>query len=139
MIDNRSLGYGFVQFGSYIEAHRAMKAVNGVTFKDRPIAVDWVIPREKYQESKKSTEINNTSVNDTISTNDISVAGSDHVSSVVSDTEEVMASGDENEQCDDNDTLVTQEEEEEEEEESISQAPPSDVQEGKTLFIRWIH
>lgn len=42
-------GYAFVQFTSYISAMKAVEGMNAKELKGRPVAVDWVVPKEKYE------------------------------------------------------------------------------------------
>ena len=42
-------GYAFVQFTSYISAMKALEGMNAKELKGRPIAVDWVVPKGKYE------------------------------------------------------------------------------------------
>ena len=44
------LGYAFVQFSSYHSARNAIAGLNMKELKGRPVAVDWVVPRDKYKE-----------------------------------------------------------------------------------------
>ena len=43
--------YAFVQFESYFAAKSAMEAVNATEIKGRPVAVDWVVPKDQYEQS----------------------------------------------------------------------------------------
>ena len=43
--------YAFVQFESYFSAKSAMEAVNATEIKGRPVAVDWVVPKDQYERS----------------------------------------------------------------------------------------
>ena len=47
------LGYGFVQFASYMAASRAVEGMNAQELNGRPVAVDWVVPKKKFEESLK--------------------------------------------------------------------------------------
>ena len=38
-----------MQFTSYISAMKALEGMNAKELKGRPIAVDWVVPKEKYE------------------------------------------------------------------------------------------
>lgn len=46
-----AVGFAFVQFVSYYSASRALATVNGREIGGRTVAVDWVVPRNKYQQS----------------------------------------------------------------------------------------
>ncbi|XP_003383450.1 PREDICTED: RNA-binding protein 28-like [Amphimedon queenslandica] len=121
---NKSLGYGFVQLESFVDAHKALKNLNETEFKGRKIRVDWVLPREKYQSQKEAK----------------------NEEEVKMETEETQQKEDEEEQEEEGTESLDEEEgdreeEEEEEEESMDEDVPvpkhvNDVKEGKTLFIR---
>lgn len=38
-----------MQFTSYISAMKALEGMNAKKLKGRPVAVDWVVPKEKYE------------------------------------------------------------------------------------------
>ena len=38
-----------MQFTSYISAMKAVEGMNAKELKGRPVAVDWVVPKEKYE------------------------------------------------------------------------------------------
>ena len=42
-------GYVFVQFTSYFSAKKALEGMNAKKIRGRPVAVDWVVPKEKYE------------------------------------------------------------------------------------------
>ena len=48
--------YAFVQFGSYFAAKNALEAVNMTKIKGRPVAVDWVVPKDQYEQSVRQEE-----------------------------------------------------------------------------------
>ncbi len=50
------LGYAFVQFASYFSAAKAVEGMNGQELKGRPIAVDWVVPKDKFEEHGASRD-----------------------------------------------------------------------------------
>ncbi|XP_078485237.1 RNA-binding protein 28 [Ciona intestinalis] len=52
--DGKKRGFAFVQFSHVLEAGKAIKEVNMSEIKGRKVAVDWALPREKYQEITKS-------------------------------------------------------------------------------------
>ena len=43
--------YAFVQFESYFSAKSAIEAINATEIKGRPVAVDWVVPKDQYERS----------------------------------------------------------------------------------------
>lgn len=44
-------GYAFVQFTSYFSAKKALEGMNAKKIRGRPVAMDWVVPKEKYEQS----------------------------------------------------------------------------------------
>ncbi|KAJ7329403.1 hypothetical protein JRQ81_015577 [Phrynocephalus forsythii] len=47
--DGKMRGFAFVQFKNVLEAGKALKAMNMKAIKERLVAVDWAVAREKYQ------------------------------------------------------------------------------------------
>ncbi|XP_053261873.1 RNA-binding protein 28 isoform X1 [Podarcis raffonei] len=47
--DGKMRGFAFVQFKNVLEAGKALKGMNMKEIKERPVAVDWAVAREKYQ------------------------------------------------------------------------------------------
>ncbi|XP_061493929.1 RNA-binding protein 28 [Rhineura floridana] len=47
--DGKMRGFAFVQFRNVLEAGKALKGMNMKEIKERPVAVDWAVTREKYQ------------------------------------------------------------------------------------------
>ncbi|XP_054845351.1 RNA-binding protein 28 isoform X2 [Eublepharis macularius] len=47
--DGKMRGFAFVQFRNILEAGKALKGMNLKEIKERPVAVDWAVAREKYQ------------------------------------------------------------------------------------------
>ena len=50
------LGYAFVQFASFHSARSAIAGLNMKELKGRLVAVDWVVPRDKYKEVMHSAQ-----------------------------------------------------------------------------------
>lgn len=112
--NGQMLGYAFVQYTSYFEAVKAMNIINGLELKGRKVAVDWVLPKNKYQEKKEEDE-------------------KEEVEEVEEDKEvEEMEEMEEEEEDEDEEMEV---------EDDITKPvtmETEDVMEGKTLFIRGI-
>ncbi|XP_070610723.1 LOW QUALITY PROTEIN: RNA-binding protein 28 [Erythrolamprus reginae] len=47
--DGKLRGFAFVQFRNVLEAGKALKGMNMRAIMERPVAVDWAVAREKYQ------------------------------------------------------------------------------------------
>ena len=48
--------YAFVQFGSFFAARNALGAVNATEIKGRPVAVDWVVSKDRYEQSVQTRD-----------------------------------------------------------------------------------
>lgn len=54
--NKKKLGFAFVQFKNVFDAAKALEAMNGKEIKGRPVAVDWTLPKKKYELMKVSEE-----------------------------------------------------------------------------------
>ncbi|XP_028391945.1 RNA-binding protein 28-like [Dendronephthya gigantea] len=52
----KKLGFAFVQFKNVFDAGKALQGMNKKEIKGRPIAVDWTLPKKKYELLKVSEE-----------------------------------------------------------------------------------
>lgn len=54
--DGKMVGCAFIQYSNVKEAAQAIKELNGKPFLQRPIAIDWAVPKEQFQvgQPKKS-------------------------------------------------------------------------------------
>lgn len=126
----RARGFAFVWFLARKDAEQAMETVNGTIIKTsggkegRPVAVDWALSKDKWQETQKGKE---PEVKD--EKPDIKVEDEEDASGSGSDENE---SDDEREDGEKPDVVM--EDDEEEEEPAKAQLPTVDV--GSTLFIR---
>lgn len=58
-IDGRMIGCAFVQFSNTSEAGNAIQGLNEQEIKGRKVAVDWTLPKDKYNAMKtKGTTLN---------------------------------------------------------------------------------
>ena len=53
----KKLGFAFVQFKTVFDAAKALEAMNQKEIKGRPIAVDWTLPKKKYELLKVSEDV----------------------------------------------------------------------------------
>ena len=53
----KKLGFAFVQFKNVFDAAKALENMNGKEIKGRTIAVDWTLPKKKYELMKVSEDI----------------------------------------------------------------------------------
>jgi nucleolar protein 4 len=157
--NNKPLGYGFVQLLSYLEAQEAINKVNGTTFKGRPIAVDWVISRDNYKrymealneeenDEEREKESGDQEMNDDEERGEMEGEESDE--GELFDKEEEGESDDDDDDGGQIESDISNEQErfdngsddEDNSKASIRTEPtkvknkPSDVHEGKTLFVR---
>ena len=54
--NKKKLGFAFVQFKNVFDAAKALEATNKKEIKGRPIAVDWTLPKKKYELMKVTEE-----------------------------------------------------------------------------------
>jgi len=153
---NKRMGFAFIQMSNKAQAGMAMKALTGQELKGRKIAVDWALPKDKF-EAKQETKEESSDESEEEMEVDANEENGD-----VSDSEEEMkveenSDGDEDDDEDDGDD--SEEDESEEEESSGSEEDtededeededkkkdtskpkqndrPSDVEEGRTVFVR---
>ncbi|XP_033919198.1 RNA-binding protein 28 [Melopsittacus undulatus] len=129
--DGKMRGFAFVQLRNVLEATKALRGMNMKEIKGRPVAVDWAVAKDKYQATEGTQ-------------------GGKEEPGGGAEKEEEEEEGDEEEEEDDdggNEDRSEEEEDEEEDEEDEAVktpkkhrgrggAPPSDVAEGRTVFIR---
>lgn len=53
--DGRMFGFGFVQFTDVSAASRAIQQINTKPILGRPVAVDWAVPKDKFQAATSTT------------------------------------------------------------------------------------
>ena len=54
--------YAFVQLSSYFAAARALSEINKQPIKGRSVAVDWVVPKDVYEQSIVTSKLNESQV-----------------------------------------------------------------------------
>nr|XP_002130575.2 RNA-binding protein 28 [Ciona intestinalis] len=156
--DGKKRGFAFVQFSHVLEAGKAIKEVNMSEIKGRKVAVDWALPREKYQEITKS-DTKDEEVPKQEETTDLSEKASIEDDSQKEEEEEEKEQEEESEMEEDESEVEDEEEDEgSSEDESMDEekqeegavkdkeadkkskpqkrTESSDVHEGKTVFIR---
>ncbi|KAM8820182.1 RNA-binding protein 28 [Eudromia elegans] len=142
--DGKMRGFAFMQFGNVLQAARALKGMNMKEIKERPVAVDWAVAKDKYRATQgaapgedtkgKPGEAQERSPEDGSEEEDEEEAAGQKEPSLS------HARG-----CDQEEGPDDDDDDDDEEEEEASQAPPkrpkgqkppSDVGEGRTVFIR---
>ncbi|XP_077328780.1 RNA-binding protein 28 [Lithobates pipiens] len=53
--DGKMRGFAFVQFKNMLEASKALKGTNMKSIKDRTVAVDWAVAKDKYTATQGAT------------------------------------------------------------------------------------
>ena len=48
--DGKMVGCAFIQYSNVKEASKALKELNGKPFLQRPIAIDWAVPKGQFQQ-----------------------------------------------------------------------------------------
>jgi len=148
--DGRMVGCAFVEFKKVTEATNALKDLNSSQMLGRTIAVDWAVPKEMFNDKKKTNEVKEETaeVKEEIK-EEVSAEGEDEDSERVSEWikeeegDEEADSDDEDEDDDEGDEDDEEEGEDEKEKKNIKAPKPAhnlkaghDIGEGKTVFIR---
>ncbi|XP_019634538.1 PREDICTED: RNA-binding protein 28-like [Branchiostoma belcheri] len=137
-------GFGFVQFTSVFEAAKAVAEMNSKPLHGRPVAVDYAVAKNRYESAKTAADRQEPEDGDS--------GDDDDDDDDDSGTEEEEETGEEQEE-DGNDGEEDEEEEEEEDSDDFSDdeddekvdkksktpkpfRESTDVQQGKTVFIR---
>ncbi|XP_033112559.1 RNA-binding protein 28-like, partial [Anneissia japonica] len=61
--NDRIIGFGFVQFVKVKAAEKAVKEMNAKEILGRKVAVDWSLPKQKYDAIKGNTSSKSTDIN----------------------------------------------------------------------------
>lgn len=132
----RARGFAFVWFLARKDAEKAMEIINGTVIKTsggkegRPVAVDWALSKDKWQETQKGKEPEAKDEKPDIKVEEESDESGSHSGS----DEEEEGSDAEDGEDEDEDEEKPDVEMEDEEEPAKPQLPTVDV--GSTLFIR---
>uniref|UniRef100_I3KCE3 RNA-binding protein 28 n=1 Tax=Oreochromis niloticus TaxID=8128 RepID=I3KCE3_ORENI len=145
--DGKMRGFAFVLFKKVPEASKALNAMNLKEIKGRPVAIDWAVPKDKFVTTQQSSNSASTNPEEANANTDSDTDDEDekkkkappekkNVSSksAVKHTEEF--------ESDHDDGSMDEEDDEEDEEDKLAQKKtskkqlPSDVKEGRTVFIR---
>ena len=130
--------YAFVQYGSYFAAKNALEAVNMMEIKGRPVAVDWVVPKDQYEQSVQQGEMEERRKGredgESDGESDVESHGSDiesHENDVESNNNDV-----ESHDSDVESDAESHDRDAESHDSAEADSLKRDVTEGKTLFIR---
>ncbi|XP_060891166.1 RNA-binding protein 28 isoform X2 [Labrus mixtus] len=139
--DGKMRGFAFVLFKNVCEASRALNAMNLKEIKGRQVAVDWAVPKDKFVATQQSSTTENKNTEET------TAKQSDAESDSEEDEEETIQEAPGKKKAAAK-TAVQKEEESQSEDEDDDEDDlkakkktprkllPSDVQEGRTIFIR---
>jgi len=136
------LGFAFVQMSNKAEAGMALKALNGTQLAGRAVAIDWALPKDKFESKQDAVEKKKVEEEmDVDADSDEDGDDDDDDQSEEShdtDDDKAMSSDDENDddESDEDDSDEDEDEEGEKEESKPIPERPSDVGEGRTMFIR---
>ena len=148
--DGKMLGCAFVQYSDVKEAANAIKDFNGKKFLQRPIAIDWAVPKKEFQEknasgdfeSEPNTEVEKEKESDDEEKEEQKANDNDDDQGDDSDNEN-DSNEDEDEEGDENDS-DSQDDGESEDEKDINEPTAKklkwdkghDINENKTVFVR---
>merc|ERR1719445_1619638 len=135
--DGRMVGCAFVEFKKVTEATNALKDLNSSQMLGRTIAVDWAVPKEMFNDKKKTDEVKE-------ETAEVKDEIKEEVSAEEEDEGDEEADSDDEDEADDEGDEDDEEEGEDEKEKKNIKAPKPahnlkaghDIGEGKTVFIR---
>ena len=142
--DGRMVGCAFVEFKKIESATEAIKNANGSKFLNRPIAVDWAVPKEVFASQNPPTGSDQTENEETEKETE-EVESKETVDQEKMEEEEAEDEDDDEEEDDEDDEDEMDEEsgEDEMEDEPKVSGPPAhnlkpghDIPEGKTVFVR---
>uniref|UniRef100_A0A3Q3LER2 RNA-binding protein 28 n=1 Tax=Mastacembelus armatus TaxID=205130 RepID=A0A3Q3LER2_9TELE len=155
--DGKKRGFAFVGFKNVSQAAVALKAMNMKEIKGRQVAVDWAVPKDRFiatQHSSTGNHQNDKKIHSvSYSVQQVEESQSDDEADSEEQEEDAEEEVADNDDGDDNDndnddksSLDSNDEQDEsqDDEEDEEEAPkktskkllPSDVNEGKTIFIR---
>uniref|UniRef100_A0A665V0Z9 RNA-binding protein 28 n=1 Tax=Echeneis naucrates TaxID=173247 RepID=A0A665V0Z9_ECHNA len=144
--DGKMRGFAFVMLKKVPEAAKALKAMNLKEIKGRQVAVDWAVPRDKFIATQKSS----IAVKSKPAVQEVQESQSededDSVDQASEEEEEDEDDEDDDDQSldeDDNESVLDSNEEQDESDDepnteikTSKKLLPSDVKEGRTIFIR---
>ncbi|CAL8263648.1 unnamed protein product [Merluccius merluccius] len=160
--DGKMRGFGFVLFKNMSGAGKALKAMNMKEIKGRPVAVDWAIPKDKFLATQPSSSQGKAKLTNPVTSlhRAFSKKAAQQVKEASSEDEEDTDDTEESEKEDEEEDGGSQEsgdedddddngsfdsdddddDEDEDDEDDLDRKPrkplPSDVNEGRTIFIR---
>ncbi|XP_052008898.1 RNA-binding protein 28 [Xyrauchen texanus] len=157
--DGKMRGFAFVQFKNMLQAAKALMATNMKEIKGRPVAVDWAISKDKYTAAQQASA---SGVKKEVESEVAVVDGKKHAKNTFvpkqeeydseseeegdedesASNEEDDANNDSESQQTDSDASEDEDEDDDDSEGESDASPkkknplPSDVNEGRTVFIR---
>uniref|UniRef100_A0A8C2I223 RNA-binding protein 28 n=1 Tax=Cyprinus carpio TaxID=7962 RepID=A0A8C2I223_CYPCA len=143
--DGKKRSFAFVQFKNMAEAGKALAAMNLKEIKDRQVAVDWAIAKDKYLANQSAGAADNVNFHLNSIKKDDSESEEEEASEDDDDeansSEEDDAENDSESQQTDSDASESEDDDSDDTEGKTSPKKkrdplPSDVNEGRTIFIR---
>uniref|UniRef100_A0AAX7TXY9 RNA-binding protein 28 n=1 Tax=Astatotilapia calliptera TaxID=8154 RepID=A0AAX7TXY9_ASTCA len=145
--DGKMRGFAFVLFKKVPEASKALNAMNLKEIKGRPVAIDWAVPKDKFvttQQSSNSEEFESGDEDGSEQSSEVSDSD-DEKDEEEEDDDDGEEEGDDEDgeslDSDHDDGSMDEEDEEDKlgmdtEKKTSKKQLPSDVKEGRTVFIR---
>ncbi|KCV68301.1 hypothetical protein H696_05220 [Fonticula alba] len=128
--DGSSRGFAFVSFKSHEDAAAAMKVVNGHRLHTRALAVDFSLPKDDYELVKSVTAQKDAPASDSESEEE-----EEEEEGADSDADSEAEAGSDSE-ADDDDVDQDTASDEDDEDNAPKTSKASDVDEGRTVFVR---
>uniref|UniRef100_A0AAX7VI28 RNA-binding protein 28 n=1 Tax=Astatotilapia calliptera TaxID=8154 RepID=A0AAX7VI28_ASTCA len=143
--DGKMRGFAFVLFKKVPEASKALNAMNLKEIKGRPVAIDWAVPKDKFvttqQSSNSGKEFESGDEDGSEQSSEVSDSD-DEKDEEEEDDDDGEEEGDDEDgeslDSDHDDGSMDEEDEEDKlaEKKTSKKQLPSDVKEGRTVFIR---
>uniref|UniRef100_A0A673GQU5 RNA-binding protein 28-like n=1 Tax=Sinocyclocheilus rhinocerous TaxID=307959 RepID=A0A673GQU5_9TELE len=145
--DGKKRGFAFVQFKNMAEAGKALTAMNLKEIKDRQVAVDWAIAKDKYLATQSAGAAGNVPTSQEEkddSESEEEEASEDEDDDEANSSEEEDAENDSESQQTDSDASEPDDYDDDDDDDTEGKTPPkkkrdplpTDVNEGRTIFIR---
>uniref|UniRef100_A0A8C2WZF6 RNA-binding protein 28 n=1 Tax=Cyclopterus lumpus TaxID=8103 RepID=A0A8C2WZF6_CYCLU len=147
MPDGKMRGFAFVLFQNVLEAGNALHAMNLKEIKGRQVAIDWAVPKDKFIATQPPSSAGNKIIEANTKKSDSEEEEEDEEDedSDMGEDEDDMSQEEEDGSDDDKSSFDSNDDEEEDEDTEADKSAkkktskkllPSDVKEGRTIFIR---
>uniref|UniRef100_A0A8C2WUS1 RNA-binding protein 28 n=1 Tax=Cyclopterus lumpus TaxID=8103 RepID=A0A8C2WUS1_CYCLU len=149
MPDGKMRGFAFVLFQNVLEAGNALHAMNLKEIKGRQVAIDWAVPKDKFIATQPPSSAGNKIIEANTKNEDQDSEEEEEdeedEDSDMGEDEDDMSQEEEDGSDDDKSSFDSNDDEEEDEDTEADKSAkkktskkllPSDVKEGRTIFIR---